>query len=241
MACLRSWIASSFHCACRCADAVSAWFPLPDWLLQAFAVYRETFQPSAQLARPYAMATVNLVAADTDAAARRLFSSHQQAFVRLRRGQPGRLPPPVDRLASSLAPEDLSLLQQVMRYSFVGSPATLEQSLSGFLRLAQPDDDVMAHDRVGRSVKIHSEQVILEVILLHHGASCGLLDEDSGIHRLERPARAAHLKPADDRPRRGYRDDASLAGAGNHDPVGPGQHHAMGQAYRSAIGHVSDR
>jgi alkanesulfonate monooxygenase SsuD/methylene tetrahydromethanopterin reductase-like flavin-dependent oxidoreductase (luciferase family) len=125
----------------------------PDWLLQAFAVYRETFQPSAQLARPYAMATVNLIAADTDAAARRLFSSHQQAFVRLRRGQPGRLPPPVDRLASSLAPEDLSLLQQVMRYSFVGSPATLEQSLSGFLRLAQPDElmvHVMVYDSVAR-------------------------------------------------------------------------------------------
>jgi luciferase family oxidoreductase group 1 len=125
----------------------------PDWLLQAFSLYRQMFQPSAELARPYAMATVNLIAADTDEAARRLFSSHQQAFLRLRRGQPGRLPPPVDNLASGLGPEDLSLLQQVMRYSFIGGPATLEKNLSAFLRLAQPDElmvHVMVYDSVAR-------------------------------------------------------------------------------------------
>jgi len=125
----------------------------PDWLMQAFALYRQLFQTSAALARPYAMATVNLIAADTDEAARRLFTSHQQAFVRLRRGQPGRLPPPVDDLAASLAPGDLALLQQVMRYSFVGSPPTLEHQLAGFLRVAQPDElmvHVMAYDSVAR-------------------------------------------------------------------------------------------
>ncbi len=57
----------------------------PDWLLQAFALYRQLFQPSDALAKPYAMATVNVIVADTDESARRLFSSHQQAFVRLRR------------------------------------------------------------------------------------------------------------------------------------------------------------
>lgn len=125
----------------------------PDWLLQAFALYRQLFQPSAELARPYAMATVNLIAADTDEAARRLFSSHQQAFVRLRRGQPGRLPPPVDNLAATLAPEELAMLQQVMRYSFVGSLPTLEKSLAAFLRVAQPDElmvHVMVYDSVAR-------------------------------------------------------------------------------------------
>jgi luciferase family oxidoreductase group 1 len=125
----------------------------PDWLLQAFALYRQMFQPSRELAQPYAMATVNLIAADTDEGARRLFSSHQQAFVRLRRGQPGRLPPPVDDLAASLAPADLALLQQVMRYSFVGSLPTLEKQLAAFLRVARPDElmvHVMVYDAVAR-------------------------------------------------------------------------------------------
>lgn len=125
----------------------------PDWLLQAFSLYRQMFQPSAQLARPYAMAAVNLIAADTDEGAQRLFSSHQQAFVRLRRGQPGRLPPPVDDIARTLLPEELSMLRHVMHYSFVGSPATLEQQLTAFLRVARPDElmvHVMVYDTVAR-------------------------------------------------------------------------------------------
>ncbi|HWG75449.1 MAG TPA: LLM class flavin-dependent oxidoreductase [Steroidobacteraceae bacterium] len=125
----------------------------PDWLLQALALYRQMFQPSRELERPYAMATVNLIAADTDEGAQRLFSSHQQAFLRLRRGQPGRLPPPVDDLPASLAPGELALLQQVMRYSFVGSLATLEKQLDAFLRVARPDElmvHVMVYDPVAR-------------------------------------------------------------------------------------------
>jgi luciferase family oxidoreductase group 1 len=61
----------------------------PELLLPALAIYRSRFTPSAQLARPYAMICVNLVVAETERAAQRLFSSHQQAFTQLRRGRPG--------------------------------------------------------------------------------------------------------------------------------------------------------
>src|SRR5579871_130138 len=125
----------------------------PDGLLPALTLYRQMFQPSAELARPYAMVAVNLIAADTEAAAQRLFTSHQQAFLRLRRGQPGRLPPPVDNLASSLTGEDRSLLQQVMRYSFIGSVDTLATQLATFLRLTSADElmvHVMVYDSVAR-------------------------------------------------------------------------------------------
>ena len=60
------------------------------------SVYRSRFQPSEQLASPYVMLGLNVFAADTDAEARRLVTSLQQAFVNLRTGRPGRLPPPVD-------------------------------------------------------------------------------------------------------------------------------------------------
>ena len=60
------------------------------------------FQPSAQLAEPYAMVGVNVFAADTDAEARRLFTSLQQQFINLRRGTPGPLPPPVDDMDALL-------------------------------------------------------------------------------------------------------------------------------------------
>src|SRR5215470_1483057 len=65
----------------------------PDYLQDALAVYRERFRPSAQLERPYVMLGVNVFAAATDTEARRHFTSLQQAFVNLRRGTPGPLPP----------------------------------------------------------------------------------------------------------------------------------------------------
>ena len=70
----------------------------PDLLQQAVEIYRARFRPSAQLARPYVMLGLNVFAAETDAEARRLFTSVQQAFVNLRRGEPGPLPPPVETM-----------------------------------------------------------------------------------------------------------------------------------------------
>src|SRR5580693_5352423 len=67
----------------------------PAMMTEALAIYRERFRPSAQLATPYVMLGVNIIAADTDAEARLLFSSLQQSFLNLRRGRPGKLPPPV--------------------------------------------------------------------------------------------------------------------------------------------------
>jgi luciferase family oxidoreductase group 1 len=119
----------------------------PDALLQAFALYRQLFQPSAGMPRPYAMAAVNVIIADTDAKARDLFSSHQQAFIHLRRGRPGQLPPPVAGFAHSLGPDDAALLQQVMRYSFVGSVPTVRQQLADFLQSTRPDE-LMVHTLV---------------------------------------------------------------------------------------------
>src|SRR5438045_3010430 len=70
----------------------------PDLLMEALAIYRSEIRPSESLSAPYTMAGVSLVAADTDAAARRLFTSLQIQFVNLRRGRPGQLNPPVDSL-----------------------------------------------------------------------------------------------------------------------------------------------
>ena len=66
----------------------------PDDLLPALEIYRETFKPSAQLEAPYVMPGLNVVAADTDEEAQRLFTSLQQAFGAIRRGRPARVPAP---------------------------------------------------------------------------------------------------------------------------------------------------
>jgi luciferase family oxidoreductase group 1 len=112
----------------------------PELLLQALEAYRSRFAPSAHLEQPYAMICVNVVAADTDREAQRLFSSHQQAFTELRRGRPGKLPPPIDDMGSFWTVEEKALIGHQMHYSFIGSPATLRAELDRFLARAKPDE-----------------------------------------------------------------------------------------------------
>jgi alkanesulfonate monooxygenase SsuD/methylene tetrahydromethanopterin reductase-like flavin-dependent oxidoreductase (luciferase family) len=86
------------------------------------------------------MICVNLVVAETDRAAQRLFSSHQQAFTQLRRGRPGPLPPPIDDMDSFWSEAEKSMIAEAMRYSFVGSAASVRAGLETFLAQTQPDE-----------------------------------------------------------------------------------------------------
>ncbi len=125
----------------------------PAQLQQALAVYRAGFRPSARLARPYAMVGVNLIVADTDAAARRLLSSLQQAFVQLRRGRPGPLPAPVDDLDERLMPQERAMLADLLACTFVGSPDTVQRELEGFVGRVEADElivSAMIHDQAAR-------------------------------------------------------------------------------------------
>ncbi len=112
----------------------------PDALLQALAIYRERFKPSDRLERPYAMACVNVFAADTDAEARRHFTSVQQQFIRLRRGTPGQLPPPVDDIDAVAAPLERASADHALKYSVVGGPDAVQQGLDAFIRLTGVDE-----------------------------------------------------------------------------------------------------
>ena len=105
----------------------------PAQMTQAVELYRRRFKPSDQLAAPYVMLGINVFAADTDEEARRLFTSLEQAFVRLRRGQPGPLPPPVNDFSEQLSPIDRATLSQALTCSVVGSPDTVKQGLSDFI------------------------------------------------------------------------------------------------------------
>ncbi|MEP6779657.1 MAG: LLM class flavin-dependent oxidoreductase [Gemmatimonadaceae bacterium] len=125
----------------------------PDAMTQALALYRERFQPSEQLQTPYALLAVNVVAADTDAEARRQFTSMQQAFVNLRRGAPSQVPAPIDDIASYWSPFEQAQLQSVLRYSFVGSAETVRRGLSEFVGEHQPNELLVAghfHDHQAR-------------------------------------------------------------------------------------------
>jgi luciferase family oxidoreductase group 1 len=125
----------------------------PAALLPALETYRSTFRPSEQLAEPYAMAGVNVVCAETDEEARRLFTSAQQAFTNIHRGARGQLPAPIDDIESYWTPDEKVRVGAMLERSFVGSPATVEAGLRAFLAETGVDELIVAgaiHDHAAR-------------------------------------------------------------------------------------------
>ena len=113
----------------------------PAQMTEAVAIYRERFRPSERLAAPHVMLGVNVFAADTDAEARRLFTSLQQAFLNLRTGRPGKLPPPVDETDARLAdPRARAMLANALACSVVGGPDTVRRGLAEFVARTGPDE-----------------------------------------------------------------------------------------------------
>ncbi len=134
----------------------------PDALDQALTIYRRDFRPSAQLARPYAMAGFNVFAADTDQQAELLASSQQQAFVSLRTGNPRQLPPPVPGYRDSLGAQGAAILDHVLQCSAVGGPASVARGLADFVARTGVDEVMVAsaiydHDARKRSLAITAE------------------------------------------------------------------------------------
>jgi luciferase family oxidoreductase group 1 len=112
----------------------------PDALLAAIEIYRENFQPSAQLDSPHAMVGVNIFAADTDQHGYSLFTSLQQQFINLRRGMPGPVQPPLDSIDDFCSPAERMNVDSALRYSMVGEPETVRDKLQQFVAAVRPDE-----------------------------------------------------------------------------------------------------
>jgi len=113
----------------------------PDLLHEALGIYRELFRPSSLHDKPHTMACINVYAAETDAEAERLFTSLEQAFLALRMGRPGQLPPPIDPAErAAFPPAANDMLRQVFRYAVVGGPKTVQKGVTEFLRATQVDE-----------------------------------------------------------------------------------------------------
>lgn len=105
----------------------------PGNTLPALDLYRRAFRPSETLTTPYAMVGINVVAADTDAEAWRLFTTHQQSFLNLARGRPSRLPPPVDSMDAVWSEREKREVASRLAGSIVGSPDTVRAGLEALL------------------------------------------------------------------------------------------------------------
>ena len=135
----------------------------PRLLSQAIETYRASFRPSAQLERPYVMLGVNVFAADTDDEARRLFTSLQQAFVNLRRGHPGRLPPPVDGFDEQLTPMDRLGIAEMLSCSVVGSPESVQRGMARFVAATGADELMVTSQIFDHGARLRSYEILAEV------------------------------------------------------------------------------
>ncbi|CAO3411192.1 LLM class flavin-dependent oxidoreductase [Azospirillum largimobile] len=133
----------------------------PDMLMEALAIYRARFEPSATLDRPHAMVAVNLFAADTEAEARRIYSSAQQQFASLRRGTPGQLPPPVDDIEAwwSSPAEKMMVERALGTMAAVGTPDQVAAKLSEVIRATQADELILAGQIYDHAARLRSFQI----------------------------------------------------------------------------------
>ena len=128
----------------------------PAMMDQAARIYRQQFTPSRYRETPHLMLGLNLVAGETDAEARFLFTSLQQAFVNLHRGQPGPLPPPIDDadgLAGTLA------AGSPLSKAVVGGPDTIRAGLERFEAEHRPDEIILTAQIFDQSKRIRSLEI----------------------------------------------------------------------------------
>jgi luciferase family oxidoreductase group 1 len=136
----------------------------PAALHDALRMYRELFRPSQQLQASYAMAAVNVICAETDEEAQRLFTSLQNVVIGLVTGKPGRLAPPVDRI-EPLPPHIQLHVDGFLGCSFVGSPQTVRAGLEDFLKTTGADELIVASAIYDQPARLRSCELLARACL----------------------------------------------------------------------------
>lgn len=132
----------------------------PQMMMQAIDVYRNNFQPSAYLSKPYVMLGYNVFAADTDDEAHYLASSWQQSFVSLRNGRPVQLPPPLRNYTDSLAPHERALLDTVLSCTAIGTAETITHVMRDFLARTQADELIITCNTYDHAARMRSYEIV---------------------------------------------------------------------------------
>ncbi len=134
----------------------------PDYMHAALEIYRSRFQPSATLSKPHAMIGVNIFAAETDAEARRLFTTLQQLFLNLIRGHPREMPPPVDSMAERWNPIEQAHVERMTRVSAVGGPATVKARLQALVEETGADEIIATGPIFEHAARLRSFEIAAE-------------------------------------------------------------------------------
>ena len=135
----------------------------PAQMMQAIALYRSTFRPSAHLEKPYVMLGFNVFAADTEEEAQFLATSMQQAFVNLRSGHPKRLQPPMEGYLNRIGPHERALLDQVLSCAAIGSRNTVKRILKNFIEQTGADELMITSQIFDHPARLRSYEITAEL------------------------------------------------------------------------------
>lgn len=161
------WILGSSHFGATLAAELGLPYAFashfaPQQLMSALQIYRSRFRPSAQLAAPYAVVGVNVVAADSAAQARRLATTQQMSFVDLIRGKSGLSPPPIDDIASYCSPAEQQHISQMLSRSIIGDGDMVREQMAALLEETGANElmvvaDIYDHSARRRSLEITAQ------------------------------------------------------------------------------------
>jgi len=137
----------------------------PDLLMMALDIYRARFKPSAQLARPYAMVGVNVIAAETDGEARRLATTQQMSFVNIFRGARGLSQPPIDDIETYWSPMEKAQASRMLARSIIGSRETVRQGIAALVAETKADELMVVSDVYDHEARLRSVELIAAAAL----------------------------------------------------------------------------
>jgi luciferase family oxidoreductase group 1 len=132
----------------------------PQMLLQALHIYRANFKPSEQLDRPYAMIGVNIVAADSDAEARRLATTQQMSFADLFRGARNLSRPPIDDIDTYWSPQERAQAMSMLQRSIIGGPETVARGIDRLVEETGADELMIVSDVYDHAQRLRSYELI---------------------------------------------------------------------------------
>jgi luciferase family oxidoreductase group 1 len=142
----------------------------PDELIPALEIYRSLFKPSKQLARPYAMVGVNVIAAESDGEARRLATTQQMSFTNVFRGGGGLSRPPIDDIETYWSPTEKAQVARMLACSIVGSPDTVRLGIEALVAETGADELIVVSDVYEHSARLASFELIAHAVEPSRGA-----------------------------------------------------------------------
>jgi len=135
----------------------------PDYLYAAAQLYREHFRPSETLQKPYFMVAVQVIAAETDESAQRLFTTSQQRFLRLIRNQPVELLPPVDSMEPLWQDWERAAVRSKLGAAIVGSNATVKAGMEKLVGDTAADEVIIVTDTYEHEDRLQSYERVADI------------------------------------------------------------------------------